>query len=85
MDRALRRYNTQRKLKKRERMLNDFGEQQGILYEKHVKKIRESSGYMRDGNVSHYVSCGFGRKTRGDRGDDWSPRDVRQMLRECDY
>lgn len=40
---------------RRMRLLYALGERQGTLYKKHVDKIRVSSGYMRDGNVSHYV------------------------------
>lgn len=67
-DRAERRRRSQKKLLQRGEMMRRFGQQGGLVYEKHRRKIGRSLGYMRDGNVSHYVSVGFSRKTR-DR--DW--------------
>lgn len=49
------RYKAKLAQDRRMRLLCALGERQGTLYEKHVGKIRMSSGYMRDGNVSHYV------------------------------
>ena len=43
------------------------GQQGGLLYEKHRKKIDRSAGYMRDGSVTHYVAVGFRPKTRDHR------------------
>ena len=56
-------------------MLSDFGEQGGTIYEKHIAKVNKSGGYMRDGNVSHYVKVGFGEKTnnRGNCGKNYNP------------
>lgn len=65
MSRRAKRYiKTQRKLHQREYLLQKLGEQGGLLYDKHIAKIRKSLGYMRDGNVTHYVRCGFSEKTR---------------------
>lgn len=61
---AERRRNTRRKLNKRKKMMKDLGLQGGTLYEKHVKKVEKSAGYMRKGHVSHFVQCGFNEKTR---------------------
>ena len=36
--------------------------QGGTLYAKHRDKVSSSLGYMRDGNVSHYVSVGYTKK-----------------------
>lgn len=41
-----------------------LGMQGGMVYEKHRAKVRRSTGYMRDGNVSHYVSTKPGQRTR---------------------
>ena len=54
---------TERKLKQRERLIKSFGLQQGTLYEKHREKIYKSLGYMRDGNVRHFVAVRPHRKT----------------------
>lgn len=87
--RAERRNLTKRKLKQREKMKKDLGVQGGSLYEKHVEKVDKSLGYMRDGNVSHYVSCGFGVKTKNKNNEygarhNYSPHDVRQLDKGAD-
>lgn len=61
---ARRREAAIKKMRKRGEMMRDHGQQGGILYEKHRRKIDRSLGYMRDGNVSHYVSVGFWPKTK---------------------
>lgn len=50
------------KLKQRERLMDSLGMQGGTLYAKHRDKISSSLGYMRDGNVSHYVSVRYTKK-----------------------
>ena len=60
--RLQRRKNTFKKQKKREKMLKIFGERGGTLYEKHREKIEKSTGFMRDGNVSHFVNVGLKKK-----------------------
>ena len=47
-------------------MMRDYGKQGGLIYERHRQRIDQSLGYMRDGNVSHYVSVGFRPKTRSE-------------------
>jgi hypothetical protein len=47
-----------RKMRKRSQMMRDYGKQGGLIYERHRQKIDQSLGYLRDGNVSHYVSVG---------------------------
>lgn len=84
-----RREKTERKLKQRERMLKTYGLRGGTLYKRHREKIENSLGYMRDGNVTHFVQVGFGKKTR-DRNRygkvlSLHIRERRQMLRENDY
>lgn len=54
-NRAERRWKTRLKLKQREKLMAMLGMQGGTVYQKHRDKVRASSGYMRDGNVSHYV------------------------------
>lgn len=51
-------------MRRRSEMMRAHGQQGGLLYEKHRRKIDQSLGYMRDGNVSHYVSVGFRPKTK---------------------
>ena len=55
MKRDERRRRTSLVVKRRERLLRSLGMQCGTLYERHRKKITDSSGYMKDGNVSHYA------------------------------
>ena len=72
------------KLLRRKRMMQNHGQQGGLVYEKHRRKIDRSLGYMRDGNVTHFVSVGFSKKTRDrDRYGPavvWSPHDERAVL-----
>ena len=53
--RAQRRWKTHLKLKQREKLMAMLGLQGGTIYQKHRDKVMRTSGYMRDGNVSHYV------------------------------
>lgn len=53
---------TRVKLKQRKRLMDNLGMQGGTLYAKHRDKVTSSLGYMRDGNVSHYVSVGYTKK-----------------------
>lgn len=69
---AERRSRTRRKVKQRERMAKDFGLNGGTVFEKHRAKVRKSSGYMKDGNVSHYVSTKASRKTKVSGHRRWS-------------
>ena len=50
------RYKAERVVKKRQRLAKVLGLQQGTLYTKHRAKLDVSFGYMRTGNVRHYVS-----------------------------
>lgn len=61
---ARRRGAAARKMRRRREMMRVHGQQGGLLYEKHRRKIDRSLGYMRDGNVSHYVAVGFRPKTK---------------------
>ena len=49
--------DTAKHIKRRERLAKSLGMQGGTLYEKHVEKFKSSLGYVRDGNLRHYVSC----------------------------
>lgn len=51
-------------MRQRSKMMRDHGKQGGLIYERHQQKIDQSLRYMRDGNVSHYVSVGFRPKTK---------------------
>ena len=55
MSRNERRQRTIAKLKERVRLMTELGMQGGLLYHRHRIKIQNSAGYMRTGNVSHYV------------------------------
>ena len=61
---------TVRRVKRRERLAVALGMQMGTLYAKHVEKFEKSKGYVRDGNLRHYVSCHCKRRihVKGDRG-----------------
>lgn len=48
---------TVRRVNRRKRLAKSLGMQMGTMYEKHVEKFKQSSGYVRDGNLRHYVSC----------------------------
>ena len=61
---------TKRKVKQREQLAKNLGLQQGTLYQRHRDKISISSGYMRDGNVTHYVSARFHHKPKRQKIQD---------------
>ena len=92
MNAAERRYRMECKLKHRRNLLKALGLQGGTLYERHRDKINHSIGYMRDGNVSHYVSCGFRKRTKNSAKHrtygsryNYSKHDVIQNLQVDDY
>ena len=62
--RKKRRRAAQLKLQQRTRLMHELGLQGGCLYAKHREKIQRSCGYMRTGNVRHYVNTHPRRKTR---------------------
>lgn len=70
MTRAKRRELTECKIKHRELMARDLGLQCGTVYARHREKVALSSHYMHKGNVSHYVSCGFGRPSVRDKRNE---------------
>ena len=61
---ASRREATAHKLKQRGKIMRSLGQQIGSVYERHRRKIGRSLGYMRDGNVSHYVAVKPKQKTK---------------------
>ena len=61
---AARRQKTENKLNQRKKLAKHFGWNGGLLYKRQREKITESTGYMRDGNVSHFVCCGGSIKTK---------------------
>ena len=64
MNKSQRMHNTAKHINKRKKVMKDFGLQAGCIYDRHREKISKSLGYVRDGNLSHYASVGFHRKTR---------------------
>ena len=68
-NRAKRRKRTLLKQEKRLTLMRALGMQGGMLYEKHRKKVRRSGGYMRDGNVSHFVSTKPRKRNQGQKSD----------------
>lgn len=56
--------NTRHKLQRRERLLAELGYQGGAIYDRHIAKIKASSGYMRTGNLRHYAHIMPSIKTR---------------------
>ena len=67
-----RRSKTERKIKQRERMMKNFGLNEGTTFAKHRAKVRKSAGYMKDGNVSHFVSVRASKKTKVSGHRRWS-------------
>lgn len=55
---------TQNKINRRKNMVKTYGLQQGTDYTIQRQKIKESFGYVKDGNITHFVSLGFHQKTR---------------------
>ena len=90
--RGERRRRSRKKLLQREKMMRFVGQPGGLVYEKHRRKIDRSPGYMRDGNVSHFISVGFSPKTRDrdrygpavlrTRRDERAAQSARQQLKE---
>ena len=82
--RAKRRKRTLLKQEKRLALMRALGMKGGMLYEKHRKKVRRSGGYMRDGNVSHFVSTKPRKRTkdRSRLGPVFLPphRDLKRMM-----
>ena len=64
MDRGVRRDKTAKKLHRRLKLMLQKGLQGGSVYKRHREKILFSAGYMRTGNVTHYVRSGRHKKTR---------------------
>lgn len=58
-----RRIKTARKLAQRILLKKELGLQGGCVFKRHREKIEASAGYMRTGNVSHFVSVRPTRKT----------------------
>lgn len=56
--RAIRRSRTERIINRRKTLAKAYGLQQGTLYSQKREKIENSYGYIRDGNVSHYICVG---------------------------
>ena len=85
MNRGERRRRTGVKLMERERMMRFLGLQAGSVYRKHRKKVSRSSGYMKSGNVSHFVSTTPRRYTRkrGRYAPNFTPP-VREAAHICD-
>ena len=85
MNRGERRRRTCVKLMERERMMHFLGLQAGSVYRKHRKKVRRSLGYMKSGNVSHFVSTTPRRYTRrrGRYAPGFTPP-VREASHICD-
>lgn len=93
-NRGERRDRVKKKIAKRLRMAKELGtlckidtvtnKVYGTLYEKHLRKIQKSGGYMRDGNVSHYVSC-KPRKYTKNRNREYGPAVVRKHSERIKY
>lgn len=88
MNRSERRAQTYQKILHRKNLMKKMGLQGGTIYERHREKIKSSAGYMRSGNVSHYVAVRPTRKTRkrGRYGKVYTPsyRDYKRSQALCD-
>lgn len=67
MTRGYRRYLTERKVRQRSKLISVFGLQQGTDYEIQREKINQSYGYLRDGNVTHFIACGWRKYYKRDK------------------
>ena len=61
---AYKRHATAVKLRERAALMRDLGQRGGTVFEKHRSKADRSAGFMRDGNVSHFVDVGSRPKTK---------------------
>ncbi len=64
MMRSERMRRTETKLAQRKALADDLGLQGGLLYKRHRDKLLLSRGFMRTGNVSHFISTRPAKKTR---------------------
>ena len=83
--RAIRRKQAIQKQARRQMLMSNLGMQGGTLYARHRRKIQLSTGYMRDGNVSHFVAIKPRKRTR-DRnriGPAYLPGHKDRMKLEC--
>ena len=83
--RAIHRKRAQEKQAQRQRLMDALGMQAGTIYARHRQKIQLSTGYMRDGNVSHFVAIKPRKRTR-DRnriGPAYLPGHKDRMKLEC--
>lgn len=62
-DRQIRRKNTYKKINKRKKLLHQLGFAGGLIYERHVEKVKKSYGYMKDGSLAHYAITKPPKKT----------------------
>ncbi len=86
MTRAERRFKKKLAIERRKEILKATGYKQGLLYEKHVEKIKASDGYMaKHGTLLHYAQGStITEKTRDKSGyagtNNWSYRDKKQIV-----
>ena len=75
MKRSERRERAAKKILHRKDLIKKLGLQGGVIYERHRKKIMASAGYMRTGNVSHYVAVHptWKKRKRGRYGKVFTP------------
>lgn len=73
-----------KKINQRKKIIKDTGYNGGLLYDRHIDKIKKSDGYLDTGNVMHYGrGSKWGEKTR-DRNrygkvTRWSYQDSKQI------
>lgn len=86
MTRAERRLKRKLAIERRKEVLKSTGYKQGVIYEKHVEKIKMSDGYMaKHGTLLHYAQGSIRtEKTRDKSGyagtNNWAYRDKKQIL-----
>ena len=86
MTRAERRIKKRLAIERRKEILKATGYKQGLLYKKHVEKIKMNDGYIaKHGTLLHYAQGStITEKTRDKSGyagtNNWSYRDKKQIL-----
>lgn len=60
--------DTVRHIERRRLLAKALGLQGGTLYAKQREKFQRSAGYIRDGNLRHFVACGVKRKIHAKGG-----------------
>ncbi len=80
-------YYTELKVRRRLKMVRAVGEQGGTVYARHREKVNRSGGYLRKGNLTHYMygrrhRKGFLKSLRYEDDRVRTVREIRQAFKE---